>query len=162
VTIIGWLAFALGVLAAVLAVMGLWVSPSMAAIGAMPREPGVTFPYWLFQHFAVIACAHLVLALTAIVAGFALVRLRTWARAWLEGLAWLSLAWVLGFGALWLRTAVSIAKRLPPNAGLGVPPVLFVGMGAFVVIFTLIPIIYVIRVLRGRQVREVMAPGSPA
>ena len=164
VTITGWLTVASGALAVISSAMVFVVLRFMPLVQEFPRDPDLVVPYWLLEHLAAIAIVQLALAISAIVAGVGFLRLQSWARAYIEVLAWVFLFGTVGFGVIWLRSAVSFSNRLHDTAA-AVPagfPASLVGAGVIAMLIILFPLVLVIRELRSPAVREAMGSSAHA
>jgi hypothetical protein len=166
-TVIGWLAVGLGSLGVLGGLMGLAVSllvPEMHDVGTqdtadIPAPVGIMSD--VFPYFWVLATVQLLAAALLIVAGIGLLRLKAWARTAIEVLAWLGLAYNLGFGVFWLWSLAAMSEGMPKDAGpAAVVPTMMVSGIVMIVAFS-VPLVIVIRVLRGTNVREAIAAAIP-
>lgn len=163
VTVIGWIWIVLGILMFLSAGMGLLAFVAQRAmIADMPSPPeelpGMHGVIWrLFQYFHIFAAVQILLAALIIVAGIHFLKLRAWARTCLEVVSWLGLTYVLGFGAFWLFMWVSMSTQI------GEIPEPFPGdafawvgvmMGIVVITTSAVPLIVVIKFLRGATIRN--------
>jgi hypothetical protein len=162
VTVIGWLAVVLGIMMIFSGSFGLLVftlmpgKPSAQSMGGVPGP--LVFMARVFDYFPLLVMVQVVVAATMIASGAAFLRLRAWARTALEVLAWLVLCYLIGFGGLWLYAAASMGSVASQSAE--VPAVFFLalmGIGVFAIVGFTIPVVLVLRVLRGRTVREAVA-----
>jgi hypothetical protein len=132
---------------------------SFSFMPARPMAEDVPLPFAILakvvDYFPVLVLVQVVIAILMIVGGAGFLRLKQWARLILEVLAWLALLYVLGFGVFWLSCVVSMGSTAPP----GLPIVFLVfmfGIGTVVIISFTIPLVMLIRVLRGSTVREAL------
>lgn len=165
VTVIAWSWIVSGVLMVLAAVLTWAAQGAMqqmmgAANTAMP--PGLAPALMLSGNAALSAAVQLILGLVAIVAGAAFLRLAPWARAALEGLSWLALLYVVGFGISWTYTWFTMTAPLRGQGNLQSDfATLGLVVGAVIIAILAIPIVAMIKSLRGRVVREALRQ-SPA
>ena len=101
------------------------------------------------------------LSIAAILAGVYFLKLRAWARGMLELLSWLTLISVIGMGFIWLPLWMAASEDLLPNVtAVDMHKVKMIGaaVGGVVVIVAAIPLIVMIKSLRGKAVRAAMLP----
>lgn len=153
------MAIALGIGMVLGAGTALLVWRFITAQADFPADADVVFPRWLFHNFGALAAVTLAMGLVAIVAGAAILRLKAWARPILEALAWLALTWVLGFAFAWLRTAASLASRIPKDQSFPAP--VFIGMGAGMAIAYGAAVVLAIRALRSDAMRSALGRAAP-
>jgi hypothetical protein len=169
VTVLGWIWIflgALGTLSATLVVVffvGMGPYMERAAIEQPgPELAGWAVLDWVFRHSEIVAIGQWVLTCTTLVAGIQLLRLRRWARAFLEAACWLGLAYTVGFGIWWGYAWVTLTDR--GEWGPEAPPrELFTafgaGMAAMMVLGYAVPAGAMIWALRHRTVRAAVAGG---
>jgi hypothetical protein len=156
-TIIGWLATGLGCLMILSAAMVFLASRSLLPEGIFPPDPSLAIPDWIFRHLNVLAAAQTLIGILAVVAGAALLRLQAWARTVLEIMAWLALAYVLGFAFFWARTVIAITSHWREDSVVHVPSTPIIAMGILVTIALAVPLGVVIMTLRGTTVRGALS-----
>ena len=156
-TIVGWLAIGSGCLMMLSAAMVFLASRSMLPEGIFPHDPALALPDWIFRHLDSLAVAQTLVGMLAVVAGAAFLRLRAWARPILEIMAWIALAYVLGFAFFWARTVIAITSHLGEDSAVHVPSTAIVAMGILATIALAIPLAVVIVTLRGETVRGALA-----
>lgn len=172
VTVLGWIWIGLGTFATLTSLMVLLMlvvvggpigleaghDPEMAAL------PGWGVMDWVFRHFEWLAVGQLVLAVLILVAGVELLRLRRWARTFLEGICWLGLAYSVGFGSWWAFAWVEIAGQVPEGDPHAPSAALMSGFGigamVMVVLFYGIPAGVLIWLLRHETVRAALRPAG--
>jgi hypothetical protein len=159
VTVTGWLTIALGTLGILAGPPVFLVSKFMPSPTEFPPDPAFALQYWLLGHFRVVACVQTVVAASALIAGFGFLRMRSWARSYIEVLAWLYLVGTLAIGTLWVRSAVGISRRVSSEPGFPFPPSMFVGTGIVGIVVTVVPTLLVIWALRSKVVRGAMNAG---
>lgn len=96
-------------------------------------------------------------AAVAVVAGIYYLRLRAWARSLLEFLTWMSLALILSLGFFWMPMWMGMSDELlPPGTGLDPRTLKNVGViaGAVLMVISAVPLIFMIKSLRSKAVRE--------
>jgi len=167
VSVIGWLAVIFGGMAVLSAVMILTVSllvPEMRD-ATPPESSDMPAPFrlmsYVFRYFWVLAVIQLGAATLLISAGVALLKLRAWARTTIEIYACFGLAYNLAFGTFWLWSIASMMKVVPEEAGTAATmSIVMMVFGALMVVGFSIPLIIVIRVLRGATVRTAIAAAN--
>lgn len=156
---IGWLFIGFGALALFSGVM-VAIASVMMPMPARPPAKMFDAPLplqWMsraFEYFTVIAAIQIIVAATMVWSGAAFLRLERWSRTVLEIITWLALTYVIAFGAFWLWTAASMWSVAPSDAGpmnLAFP--LFLAVGAMMIVGMAVPLVVIIRVLRGATVR---------
>ena len=98
------------------------------------------------RYFDTLAILQILFALFIIIACIQFLKLHAWARAALEGISWLGLVFVAGFGIFWI--AESTADP-PPIFGL-----IGIVMGATIVAIWAVPLVVIIKFLRSIRIRE--------
>ncbi len=101
------------------------------------------------------------LSVAAIIAGVYFIKLRAWARGMLELLTWLTLFSVVATGFFWVPLWMAASNDLLPRDGtVDIHKFKMIGAaaGGIVVIITAIPLVAMIRALRGKAVRQAMLP----
>ena len=162
VSVISWVWIVLGGFMGFSAIMALLASsfmpqvPSSAEFDSqMPASFGLMMS--VFRYFDLIALLQLAVAVLAVVAGTQLLKLRSWARTTLEALSWLSLLYVISFGVFWSLMWLTMTGQLPPGDA-PFDPRLFqvfgLVMGAFITLVFAVPLVIMIRYLRGTVVRD--------
>jgi hypothetical protein len=159
ITVTGWLTIAVGTLGILGAALVLLVSKFMPLPAEFPPDPAFALQYWMLGHCGVIAGVQTVVAASALIAGFALLQMRSWARTYIEVLAWLYLAGTLAIGTLWVRSAVGMSRRISSAPGFPFPPWMFVGTGIVAIAATVVPTLLVIWALRSKAVRGAINAG---
>jgi hypothetical protein len=106
---------------------------------------------WVAQRARPIGAVLLAGSLLALAASVELLRLRSWARPMLEGLAWFALAFIL---ALRLLRTASRLFRLSDSAA---EAALFIAFGVLGFLILAVPFAGLIYLLRRRVVREALA-----
>ena len=104
--------------------------------------------------------------MVTLVAAIQFLRLRAWARTYLEALCWFGLAYTIGFGIWFAITWVSTVSRFEvtePNA----PPLEFIAgfglvMSVLVSLFLVIPLAIMIWLLRMKIARIAMSSTTAA
>jgi hypothetical protein len=114
----------------------------------------------VFQNLGTLLVLQSIVAILAVGAGTALLRLKAWARMTLEVLSWLALAYCVGFGIYWMYIWFSMARHTP-DGGVGrIADIFqFMGalMGAVVIAVFAVPLWIMIRYLRGSEVRAAIS-----
>ncbi|HEX9625527.1 MAG TPA: hypothetical protein VGA00_01155 [Acidiferrobacterales bacterium] len=96
----------------------------------------------------------------AVIAGVYFLKLRPWARNALEALSWLSVLSVVGFGILWHRAWTALTANLQvPGVVIDPAQLQLAGwiIGAVAAIIVVVPLVLMIRYLRGSTVRRAIA-----
>lgn len=168
ITVIGWMCVVFGLLGALGGVMTV-LTTSVMSFPLAPPSPdelqGIPAPFrvvlQLFDYVRLLAAIQLALAVVLIAAGAAFLRLRAWARAAIEAMAWLAIAYHAAFGVYWAwaMSAMSALMSGAPDAPPNFRPMLMImtGFGLVMILVFTIPIVAVIRVLRGPVVRQALA-----
>ena len=154
VTVIAWVYIIFGALMTLSGVFNLLMSfvmpippPTAAQVSQMP--PPFALMTRLFDFFPLIAALQVVVGTVMIAAGAAFLRLRSWARAVIEVIAWLGLAYTVTFGVFWIWSLSSMMADVP-----------MVAFGTVMIIAFSIPGIVIIRVARGPVVRQAIAAAA--
>ncbi|HQU15250.1 MAG TPA: hypothetical protein PLO69_03975 [Gammaproteobacteria bacterium] len=161
VRLIAWMWILTGVMNAYSAVAG-WFGAGMVRglLGQAQLSPHTTvalaLPLFMAHHADALGVFQLGSAALAILAGIDFLRLRAWARACLEALSWLSLAYILA-GAVywWLAWSAITAGGSVAGVAVDLAPYRTPGLvlGCVLVLAFAIPMGLVIRTLRGSAVR---------
>jgi len=119
--------------------------------------PGTGMMVGLSENFPSLVWAQLVFGALALVAGVEFLKLKPWARTILEVLSWLSLVYVIGFGLLWVAMwSFMIGQFSLMQMPFDIERFQAIGLvsGLVVSLAFAIPLVWFIKVLRGRVVRE--------
>lgn len=163
VTVIAWLFIGFGALALVGGLFGLVtllaapMPTGMAEMLANAPRPFLIVAR-VVDNFWALALGQVVVGAAMVGGGIGFLRLEPWARTLLEVLTWIGLAYNLALGAFWMWAASSMGE-LARGAGperLLVP--LFIGIGIAIIIGFSTPLVVILRVLRGSDVRLAMRP----
>ncbi len=102
-------------------------------------------------------------AVVGLWAGFALLRLEAWARTAIEVLTWLTLAYTLERGIFWTVAWKTVSGEVAQDAGIPVDQNVLQSAGtATGIVLTIVfavPLVLMIRYLRGAEARAATAPG---
>lgn len=101
------------------------------------------------------------LSIAAVFAGVYFLKQRAWARGVLELLSWFALFSVVAMGFIWMPMWMAASEELlPKGAPVDMHRVKMVGtvVGGVVMVIAALPLILMIRSLRGKAVREFMLP----
>jgi hypothetical protein len=166
ITVIGWMFIASAILMILSGGMGFAAFTFMkqAAGGAPPLPediPGqLGIIEFAFQYFELIAAVQVAFAIFILIASIQFLWLRRWARAALEVVSWLGLAYMVGFGIVWVASWIGITSSIPLTEGTPGPSPMFnilgVVMGSFVTVCLAVPLVVIIVFLRGKTVREAL------
>lgn len=123
VTVIGWLWLVLAVLFLFRAIVNMVVwkilKPDMPSVlrtfGGEP-VPLQRFLPVLFEHLTALQTTEAILSAAVIVLAIQLLRLRPWARAGVQVLCWLGIAYLAAFSAFWVWLWGKIAASAPAPA----------------------------------------------
>jgi hypothetical protein len=165
ITVIAWVAIVGGVFMLLGGVLGAEMFSFMTAMG------GDTFPAVaetasgplrpmavVFRHFDHLAPAQAILAGFVIIAGIYFLKLRAWARTFLESICWLGITYGIAFGTYWVFVWDDLSISSPvPDQGPGMPrPFGLIGaaIGAVVTLFNLAPLAVAVWFLRSKKVRD--------
>jgi len=166
--VIGWVAIVGGGMMALSGGMGglAWAMIQLSG-GPIPAAPAgapkvVQALAVVFRNFGVLVAAQVLFAAFVAFAGSQLLRRRAWARPALEGVCWLGLLWVLGFGGFWIvswlqLTGASEREASFASAGFAVFGAVLGGMATAALAAVALVLI---RVLRSKGVREALAAGG--
>ena len=168
-TVIGWISMIGGGMMALSGGMGLVAWGFMELLtgksvpAPVPGDPAaIRIVATVFQYFGVLCCMQLVFAGIVAYAGRQLLKRRAWARAALEGVYWLALFWVVGFGTFWVLSWLELTTAGPANTELpamsSALPVFGVLVGVVVMGGLAVATFVVIRIIRSKPVREAVAP----
>lgn len=161
VTVIGWIFIIFSILMILGGVMGLTVYSFMLKAGGgnippVSEDMPALFKVIsiVFQNFGLLVFLQIIFAVFMLIAGIQFLRLQAWAKTALEAISWLGLAFTIGFGILW----VDMVSSLPVKEGTTVPrdmiDVFGAAAGITIMIVWAVPIIVIIRLLRGKTVKE--------
>jgi hypothetical protein len=166
VTVIGWFWIIIGVLMAFSGLMGALAFTSMSQIPHSHIKTHSTEFFqsgvfsFVFHHLVIFAILQVCIAILSIIAGINFLRLRAWARATLEILSWLGLTFTVSFGVFWLFDC-----RIPSENISFISNIFGVGLGIFMLVIYSVPLVVIIKFLRGMTVRtaiqEAYKPGRP-
>jgi hypothetical protein len=163
VTTLGWVLVGFSALAAVSALLGLIMLLVMKtwAPGGFPppklaADPRSASLLRLFQYVTTFAAVQAGIAGFSVYAGVAFLKLRPWARAYFEVVSWLSMAWAVGFGVVWLTAFTGITAGLSRTAPGGVTNTVMVAGVLSTVGSVAVPVV-LIWLLRSRHVRPAFA-----
>jgi hypothetical protein len=157
VTAIGWIYASfgvLGILASLMAEAMYWsgqFSPAKMHFDSHQPGPWQMFDQ-MFRYYWLIGIIEAVVGIVLIVVGLAFLKLRPWSRPAAEVLAWLALAYNIGFSAWWISLVSSM--KLEGANFLG--PMMMV-MGIVGTLIGSVPIVLLIVGLRGKTVRGAFA-----
>ncbi|HEY2290855.1 MAG TPA: hypothetical protein VGM86_09160 [Thermoanaerobaculia bacterium] len=96
---------------------------------------------WMGRRALLIGIARLAWALVGIIVAVELLRLRSWARPALEGLAWLALAYMLALRSLWIALRLSLPA---PSSGVTMLAVAFDGISFLIFVLPFAALIYLL------------------
>lgn len=146
VTVIGWAWIVLGGLMAMSSAMvGLTVLSWNDELLAPPDAP------FLLRSFPLLVAAQALVGVSGLFAGVQFLKLRAGARTALELLTWLLLVYLAVFGAWWLFSWTSMAAGRADGFGL-----MGALMGVFITAVYGIPVVIMLRYLRGAKVASAM------
>ena len=169
VTVIGWLYIGFGILGLLSGVLFTAMSFLMRSTmtGAQMPPPSPDEPAFfrlmtsMFDWFWLFGVAQVVVMSLMIWSGAAFLRLRAWARTVVEIIAWLGLTYNVGFGVLWCLTLLSMTQNVPRDSTyVSAFPWIMLAMGIVMIIAFSIPLVVIIRVVRGRVVRDAIAAAA--
>lgn len=168
ITIIGWVSIVGGALMGLSGLMGLLAYSAMQQMsgGKQPVIPDNLSPSfkmagWMFQHFELLSYSQVGIAFLVMVAGVYFLKLREWARMILEIMSWLGLIYTIGFAMLWIPSwiAMTTGSQAQAPAAFGIVGAI---MGILVLAVFAVPLVLMIKYLRGPVVREaVQRAGLP-
>lgn len=162
ITITGWLWIATGGLMTLSGVMAGFAYSTMGRMGPPPTVPadmpsGFVVMNSIFQYFGLLIVVQLIVAALAVWSGIGLLRLKAWARTIIEVLSWLALAYCVGFGIFWVYSWIAMTGHMPPNSSAPVDANAFqwlgAAMGVVVTAVFAVPLLIMIRYLRGTEAR---------
>lgn len=163
ITVTAWVWIGGGVLmllSAAMAGLSYSMSVHMGPPDAKGFPPEFALMNLLFRNFAVLIVLQCVVALVAIWAGVDLLRLKAWARSAVEVLSWLGLVWTVGFGAYWVYMWLSMTGQAP--AGADMFQMMGAAMGVVVTFAFAVPLVIMIRYLRGHEARQAVLRSASA
>jgi hypothetical protein len=118
VSVIAWLWIAAGTLIIVAGAMGAfvyWTEERHATLDASLAQE-FAFMDFVNRNFHLLIMLQSTFALAALWGGFALLRLKAWARIVVETLCWIALAYCVGIGVYFWRLASSPPPNIPESA----------------------------------------------
>lgn len=144
VTVLGWIWITIGAFSVLTSglvllfflVLGGPVLPVREETSEPFWPPGFELVGWVFQYFDVLAIGQFVLAVAVLIAGIELLRLRSWARSFLEVICWLGLLYIVSFATLWAHTWVQTSSQIPADASNAPPVDVFAAFGVVVAVLT--------------------------
>lgn len=159
VKVIGWIFIVIGGLMIFSGVMALIVHSSIRQMGGsfppMSSDAPGSFHIMatLFEHIVPLVTIQITFGVFMSYAGSQFLKLRPWARAALEIISWLGLAYVICFGIFFINSWVNISTPAHDT----MPP-MFNTMGLITAIVIVIvqaaPIVVIIKFLRGPAIRD--------
>lgn len=157
-SVVGWMWIITGILLAFFIVAGAVVAPVIRS--TVQSIYGPIGKVWQLDRYSVwVVVGHLLLAAASILAGAYLLKRRPWARAAVEILTWVTSVYVIGLGyyltVVWLTVVEEFLD--PGTAWLRL--LYKAGGGLFCTALTialLVPLVIMIRYLRGKGVRAAM------
>jgi hypothetical protein len=165
VTIIGWIFIGVAGLIILSGAMGFMTFTFMKQTEEknylpMPEGlPGHFKVMWgIFRYFDTLAILQILFALFIIITCIQFLKLRAWARAALEGISWLGLVFVAGFGIFWIISWISATSGIAVAESTAGPPSIFgligIVMGVTIMAIWAVPLVVIIKFLRGIHIRE--------
>jgi hypothetical protein len=148
VTVIGWAWIIIGSLMCLSSVLGVF---GFVMVSQMAQNHS-NAPLF-FKIFPLFSIAQFGIAVLAIIAGVSFLKLKTWSRKVLEVLTWLLLLFVLGFMVYWLFGWLSF---MPEQSSSGLD-VIGAVMGVVITAIYAVPLVIMLRYLRGEKVRNALA-----
>lgn len=134
--------------------LGMEVPPQLAGMVASATQ------------FGAMDVAQIAAAVAGVVGGIALLRLKAWARVLIELLTWLTLVYTVARGILWSYAWKTMSGEIARDVGMDVDPHMLQTVGvATGIVLTLtfaVPLVLMIRYLRGAQARAATAPAPAA
>lgn len=137
-----------------------------ASRGALPEAfegaPAMFFVQLAFvRHLGVLAALQVVAAVAVFAAAVGFMKLRAWARTFLEVFTWLSLLCLIAVGVVFVNSWIKMSAEMPPAMTAPLSPGTFALAGAvlwsaFVLAFVACAV-FVLKALRGKDVREAVA-----
>jgi len=132
-------------------------------IETMPDEILESFPGmgFIMQHSGFLLILQTICAIFMLVAGIEFLRLRAWARTAVEILSWLCIVFVVIIVLFFIMTWLNITSQMMAFEGNGgassALSVLGIGVGIILMVIFIIPLLIIIRALRGKAVRDAVS-----
>ncbi len=167
VTVIGWIFIAVAILMVFSGAWGFmaftWMKQMNEDFPSMQEIPSGFFRVHraIFQNFGLLASIQMLLGVFVVVAGVQFLKLQRWARTALEVVSWLALVYVVGFGIFFIFAWISMTSSTPVAEATAGPPPYFGVFGAVIGIvvtaFYALPVVVIIKFLRGETIKEAVA-----
>jgi hypothetical protein len=127
--------------------------------------PGHLKIMWgIFRYFDSLAIIQILFALFVIIACIYFLKLRAWARAALEGISWLGLLFVAGFGIFWVTSWINATSGMAVAEGATGPPPIYgligIVIGVTMMAIWAVPLVVIITFLRSIGMRETFTHGK--
>lgn len=169
VTVIGWIYIAV---AALMILVGAMSFMSFTAIRDMEGKgfriviDNLAAPFKaisaIFQYFDLLAVSQILLGIFLVIASIEFLELHAWARTALEILSWLGLILVVGSGIFWVICWISITASASMPGGTarlpGMSNLVGLAVGTAITAVWALPLIVVIKFLRGKTIRDALTP----
>jgi hypothetical protein len=132
-------------------------------IETMPNEILESFPGmgFIMQHSGFLLILQTICAIFMLVAGIEFLRLRAWARTAVEILTWLCIVFAVIIVLFFIMTWLNITSQMmtfEDNSGTSSAlTVLGIGVGMVLMVLFVIPLLMIIRTLRGKAVRDAVS-----
>jgi hypothetical protein len=134
-------------------------------IETMPNEileslPGMGF---VMQYSGPLLILQTIVALFMLIAGIEFLRLRAWARTAVEILSWLCIVFAVVIALFFIMTWTNIVSQMmafEENGTSSTLNILGIGVGIILMVIFVIPLLMIVRALRGKAVRDAVSSGG--
>jgi hypothetical protein len=129
----------------------------------MPNEILESFPGmgFVIQHSGLLLILQTIVAIFMLIAGIEFLRLRAWARTAVEILTWLCVVFAVTIVLFFIMTWINMVSQMmafEDNGGtLSMLTVVGIGVGLVLMVLFVIPLLMMIRALRGKAVRDAVS-----
>jgi hypothetical protein len=168
VAVIAWTWIIGGALMLVFGLIGLAGVPRMSEVMSQGAAQGhVTAAFGirmaLSNYIVGLTLGQAALSVVSVIAGVYLLKLRAWARGVIELLCWFTLISVIALGFVWFPLWMTLSDSLlPADGSVDVHKVKMVGVaaGGVVMVIAVLPLVAMIRSLRGPDVRRAVGSST--
>jgi hypothetical protein len=132
----------------------------------MPHEILESLPGMLFimQHSGSLLILQTICAIFMLIVGIEFLRLRAWARTAIEILSWLCIVFAVMIVLFFITTWINIVSQMMAFEGndgsSSALNVLGIGVGIILMVLFVIPLLIIIRALRGKAIRDAVSSGG--
>ena len=152
ITVIGWAWIIIGGLMFLSAIMALFSAVMIDRAAGADPEALRDMPT-IFKFIPLLASIQMAVAVTGLIAGINFLKLKKWSRNILEILTWVLVVFIAGFGIYWEYGWLSMTSGHGPRGF----DIMGAVMGLIVLGFYGIPLVFMLKYLRGDKVKNALA-----